>query len=81
MHPYDYQLHQKVLKHFIYIEDGGAIQSEVVPGINHVIVVRFVHNCNPDSASSTRLQGFNGLGIHPYNYPLHWKVLKHFINI
>ncbi len=32
IHPYDHPLHQEVLKHFIYIEDGSVIHSELVSG-------------------------------------------------
>ena len=40
--PYDYPLHHKGIKHFIYIQDGRKTHSKVVPGLNHVIVVWFV---------------------------------------
>ncbi len=39
MHPHGHPLHWKVLKQFIYTYDGRVIQSEVVPGLRHVIVV------------------------------------------
>ena len=51
-------------------------------GLNqHVIVVWIVTSCYPGSANSTLLCGFDGLRIHPYHYPMHQKVLKHFIYI
>ena len=62
-------------------DDDDGNDNEVCPGLNHVIVVRFLPSCythTHDSASSTHLQGFDGLGTHPYKYPLHQKVLKHF---
>ena len=52
IYPYNYLLHWKVLKYLIYIYYGGAIQSEVDPGLNHVIVVWFVPSCYSDSAIS-----------------------------
>ena len=81
IHLYNYSLHLKYITHFIYIQDGSAIQSEVVPGLNYVIVVWFVPSCYLDSASSTHLNGFDGLRMHPYGHPLHQKVLKYFIYI
>jgi len=42
MHPYGHPLHRKVLKYFIYIQDGSVFQSEGVLGLTHVIVVWFV---------------------------------------
>ena len=77
IHPYGHPLHGKVLNHFIYIWDGSVIQSEVVLGLNHVIVVLFDPSCCPGSANSTHLHGFDGIEIHPYGNPLHGKVLKH----
>ena len=52
-------------------------------GLNNVnvIVVWFVTSCYPGLASSTYLHGFDGLGIHPYDHPLHGKVMNHFIYI
>ena len=41
MHPYDQPLHRKVLNYFIHIY-YATIQSEVVPALNHVIMVCFV---------------------------------------
>ncbi len=70
-----------MLKYFIYIEDGSVIQSEGVLVLTHVIVVRFVPRCYPDSASSTHLHGLDGLRMHPYSHTLHLKVLKYFIYI
>ncbi len=81
MHPYGHPLHRKVLKYFIYIKYGSVIRSEGVLGLTHVIVVRFVPSCYPDSASSTHLHGFDGLRMHLYGHPLHWKVLKYLIYI
>jgi hypothetical protein len=46
-----------------------------------VVVVCFVPSCEPDSASSVHLHGFDGVRMHPYDHPPHWKVLKHFIYI
>ena len=81
IHPYNYSLHRKDLTHFIYIQDGSVIQSEVVPGLNHVIVVWFVPSCYQGSARSTHLHSFDGLRIHPYNYSLHCNLFKHFMYI
>ena len=83
MHPYDHPLHRKVLKHFIYIQDGSLIKSEVIIGLINVIVVVvcFVPSCEPDSASSVHLHGFDEVTMHPYDHPLHQKVLIHFIYI
>ena len=80
IHPYGHLLHQKVLKQILVIHDGSVIKSDVVPGLNHVhvVVVCFVPSCSPYSAGSIHLHGFDGLGIHPYNYPLQWKVCKQF---
>jgi hypothetical protein len=81
MHPYGHPLHQKVLNHFIHIQDRSFIQSAVVPGLSLDIVVRFVPSCYPDSASSTHLHGFDGQRMHPYGHPLHQKLLKYCIYI
>jgi hypothetical protein len=81
MHPYGHSLHQKVLNHFIHIYNISFIQSEVVPDLLLEIVVRFVPSCYPNSSSSTHLYGFDGLRIHQYGHPLHWKVVKNFIYI
>ena len=69
------------LKHFICIQDGNVIQSEVVLGLNHFIEVWFLPSCHPDLSISAHLHGFGGLGIHPYGHPLHQKVLKNFMYI
>ena len=68
IHPYAHPLHQKVLKHFIYIWDVNVIQSEVALGFsfNHVILVLFDPIYYPGSANSAHLHGFDGLGIHLY---------------
>ncbi len=42
IHPYVHPLHWKGLKHFIRILKENVIQSEVDPGLNHVVVVCFV---------------------------------------
>ncbi len=42
---YNHPLHRKVLKHFIYIYDVSISHYEVVPSLNHVIVVCFVSSC------------------------------------
>jgi hypothetical protein len=78
----DHLLHCKVLEYFIYIKDGSVIQSEVVLGQSHVIVVVvcFVPIYEPDSASSVHLHGFDEVRMHLYDHSLHWKVIKHFIN-
>ena len=81
LHPYGHPLHRKVFEHFIYLWDGSVIQSEVVNGLNHAIVVGFVPSCYTDSASSFHLQSFSGLRMHPYGHQLHHNVLKHFIYI
>ncbi len=79
MHPYGHPLHHKMLKHFIYIQGGSAIKSEVVLGLNYVIVVWFVLSCYPGSARSTHLHDFHEVRMHPYGHTLHQKVLKYFI--
>ena len=81
IHPYAHPLHQKVLKHFIYIWDVNVIQTEVALGFHHVILVLFDPIYYPGSANSAHLHGFDGLGIHLYGHPLHGNVLKHFIYI
>ncbi len=42
---YNHPLHRKVLKNFIYIYDVSISHYEVVPSLNHVIVVCFVSSC------------------------------------
>ncbi len=79
MHPYNYSLHCKLFKHFIYIYYGSVIQSEMVPGLNHAILVWFVCSCHPGSDSLTHLHGFDEVRMHPYGHPLHLKVLKYYI--
>ena len=66
---------------FIYIEHGSVIQSEVVFGFNHVIVLWFVPSYESDSAISAHTNGFDEVQMHLYDHPLHPKVLKHFISI
>ena len=61
--------------------DGSLIQSEVDPGLNHVIVVWIVPNCESDSAISAHAHGFDEVMMHLYNHPLHWKMLEHFLYI
>ena len=46
-----------------------------------VVVVCFVPSCEPDSASSAHAHGFDEVRMHPYDHPLHRKVLIHFIYI
>jgi hypothetical protein len=80
---YNHPLHRKVLKHFIYIYDVIISHYEVVPSLNHVIVVCFVSSCLSDSVSSASayLHVFDEVKKHPYDHPLHQEVLKHFIYI
>ena len=44
-----------------------------------VVVVCFVPSCELDSASSVYLHGFDEVRMLPYDHPLHWKVLEHYI--
>ena len=83
MHPYDKPLHCKVVKDFIYIYHGSVSQSKVVLVQSHniVVVVYYVPSCDPDSASSVHLHGFDEVRMHSYDHSLHWKVIKHFIYI
>ena len=66
----------------IYIYHGSVSQSKVVLFQRHdiVVVVYFVFICEPDSASSVHLHGFDEVRMHLYDHSLHWKVIKHFIN-
>ena len=68
-----------MLKHFIYTLDERLIQSGVALVLNHVILVWFVPSVYPKSASFTPLHCYYGVRIHPYDNPLHGKVIKHFI--
>ena len=43
------------------IYDGSVIQSELIPGLNHTIVVWIVPICYSDSASSAQLHHLHGL--------------------
>ena len=81
MHPYDHPLHCKVFKDLIYIYHGSVSQSKVVLVQSHniVVVVYYVPSCEPDSASSVHLHGFDEVKMHPYDHPLHWKVLNFYI--
>jgi hypothetical protein len=83
MHPYDHPLHFKVFKHYIYIYHGSVSQSKMVVVQSHdiVVVVYFVPICEPDSASSVHLHGFDEVRMYSYDHSLHWKVIKHFIYI
>ena len=81
MYPYVHPLHQNFCKQLIYISYRSLIHSKVVPGLNHVIVVWFVSSCYSDSVSSAHLQVFDEVRMHPYDHPLHQKVLKHCIYI
>ncbi len=78
---YNHPLHRKVLKHFIYIYDVSISHYEVVPSLNHIIMVWFVSSCYSDSVSLAHLHVFDEVRIHPYDHPLHQEVLKHFIYI
>ena len=51
------------------------------PGLNNVIVLWFVPSCESDSVISATTHGFDEVRMHPYDHPLHQKVLKHFIYI
>ena len=64
---------------FIYIYYGSVINIEVVSGLDHAIVVWIVPSCYSDSANSVHLHRVDEVRINPYDYPLQWKVLKHFI--
>ena len=46
-----------------------------------VVVLCFLPSCEPDSASAVHLHGFDEVRMHPYDHPLHRKVLKHYVYI
>ena len=71
VHPYDHSLYWNVIKHLIYIEGGSLIQSELVLGLNHDIVVWIVPNCYSDSAAQPTSMVLWSKDDHQ----LHWKVL------
>ena len=75
MHPHGHPLHHSDLKHSIYI-DGSVIQSELGPGLSHVIVLWFVPSFESDSAISAHVNGFDEVRMHLYDHPLHWKVIN-----
>ena len=60
---------------YMYIYDGSLIQSELVLGLNHVIVEWIVPNCYSDSAAQPTSMVLWSKDDHL----LHWKVHKHFI--
>ena len=39
INPYNHPMNQNVIEHFIYVKDKSLFHSEVVLGLNHVIVV------------------------------------------
>ena len=79
IHSYVHPQHGKVLKLFMYILDESLNQSGVSIVFNHVLLVWFVPSDYPKSATSTPLHCYYGVRIHPYHYPLHGKLFKHFI--
>ena len=73
MYPHGHPLHWKVVKQSIYIYNVSVIQSELDPGLNHVIVLWFVPSCESDSAISahTHAHGFDEVRMLSYDHPLH----------
>ena len=51
------------------------------PGLTHVMVVWIVPISESDSAISAHAHGFDEVWMHPYDHPLHWKLLEHYIYI
>jgi hypothetical protein len=81
-YPYAYPQHMNVLKHFLYIQYGCG---EEVSGIlqpqpcQHVIISP---PPSPDYPNLGQLgQQCNSARVHPYAYPQHMNVLKHFLCI
>ncbi len=80
VNPYAYQQQKMVLKHFSYIKYGCGKQSVVVYSLNNVIIPSF-HSSHsyPNYQNLCQLCQCNCVRVHPYAYPQHMMVLKHFL--
>jgi hypothetical protein len=82
VHSYAYVPHWKVLKHFIYDQNGGGKQSKVVNSLNHYIMASFPLDCHQNCQNLTQLQLCSiSVRVYSYAYIPQWKVLKHFIYV
>ena len=71
----------KVLNHFLYIQYGCGMQSVVVYSLNHDTTMSFGPRLTPIfQKNGPHLHTYNSeVMVHPYAYPQHMKVLKHFV--
>jgi hypothetical protein len=82
VHPYAYPQHIKVLKHFLYIWHGCGMHSKRVWSLNHDITTsRGLGLSSIVLTSTPALHRSSSVRVHPYAYPRHIKVLKHFLYI
>ena len=82
VHPYAHPQHIKVLKHFVYIQNGFGMQSTGVWSLNHDIATSLGLSPYPNFQKSTpALHRHNSGRVHPYAHSQHIKVLKHFVYI
>ena len=81
-HPYAYPQHMIMLNHFLYIqyecgeEVRGVVQRQL---FQHVIILPHHPQINPNLGQLG--QQCNSVRVHPYDYPQHMNMLKHFLYI
>ena len=84
VHPYAHPLHMKVLKHFVYFQNGCGRQQSVwltastmTPQPQHIWAPPY-----PNFPKfGPHLHMYNSVRVHSYAHPQHMKVLEHFIHI
>ncbi len=79
VHPYAYPQHMVVLKHILHIQYGCGKHSVVVYSLNPVIMPSFhSSHAGPNYQHLGQFCQCNSVRVHPYAYPQHMMVLKHF---
>ena len=82
VHPYAYPQHMNMLKHFLYIQYGCGqeVSCIVAPTMS---TCHYFTPPSPDYPNLGQLvhQHCNSARVHPYAYPHHMKLLKHFVYI
>ena len=79
---YTHPQHIKVLKHFIYIQDGYGMLFIGVLSLNHHITTLLGLSPTPIFHKSIlNLHRHNGIMVDPYAHSQHIKMLRHFLYI
>ncbi len=82
VHPYAYPQHMIVLKHFLCMQYGCGKQTVVVYSLNNVIMPSFhSSHAGPNYQNQGQLCKCSSVRVHPYAYPHHRMLLKHFVCI